>query len=354
MSAMTEIAPAPDYALIKSKQNAAWASGDYARIGTTLQIVGEDLAEAMDMRPDSTVLDVAAGNGNATLAFARRLSRVTSTDYVEKLLQRGQARAEAEGLQVEFKVADAEQLPFEDGAFDAVVSTFGVMFAPNQRKAASEMLRVCRSGGRIGMANWTPDGFIGQPVQGAGQARRAAGRRQVAGAVGKQGLDRGNIRGRGAFDRDHRARICLPLSLAGPIRRLLPHLLRSGAQGVPGARRGRPARARSRSAVDHRALRDGDRRHDAGAFGLRRDCHHQGVMAEWVAVFPQGEPPPTLTTEYCRASSTGSAATWRAACSTPGRGGGGCCAAGSPRRCSRARRRRTGWRSVTGTRRSAP
>ncbi len=169
MSAMTEIAPAPDYALIKSKQNAAWASGDYARIGTTLQIVGEDLAEAMDLRPDSTVLDVAAGNGNATLAFARRLSRVTSTDYVEKLLQRGQARAEAEGLEVEFKVADAEQLPFEDGAFDAVVSTFGVMFAPNQRKAASEMLRVCRSGGRIGMANWTPDGFIGHLFKALGK-----------------------------------------------------------------------------------------------------------------------------------------------------------------------------------------
>jgi SAM-dependent methyltransferase len=169
MSAMTEIAPAPDYAMIKSKQNAAWASGDYARIGTTLQIVGEDLAEAMDLRPDSAVLDVAAGNGNATLAFARRLSRVTSTDYVEKLLRRGQVRAEAEGLEVEFKVADAEQLPFENGAFDAVVSTFGVMFAPNQRKAASEMLRVCRPGGRIGMANWTPDGFIGHLFKALGK-----------------------------------------------------------------------------------------------------------------------------------------------------------------------------------------
>jgi ubiquinone/menaquinone biosynthesis C-methylase UbiE len=151
----------PDYAAIKAKQNSAWASGDYARIGTTLQIVGESLAEAMDLAPDSSVLDVAAGNGNATLAFARRWCEVTSTDYVEALLAQCGARAEAEGLSVSYKVADAEQLPFETGSFDAVVSTFGVMFTPNQLKSASEMLRVCRSGGRIGMANWTPEGFIG-------------------------------------------------------------------------------------------------------------------------------------------------------------------------------------------------
>ncbi|MCL4768083.1 MAG: methyltransferase domain-containing protein [Hyphomicrobiaceae bacterium] len=159
---MTQIPAVPDYAAIKSKQNAAWASGDYARIGTTLQIVGESLAEAMDLSPAAKVLDVAAGNGNATLAFARRWCRVTSTDYVESLLARGRARAEAEALDVDYQVADAEQLPFESGAFDAVVSTFGVMFTPNQLKAASEMLRVCRPGGRIGMANWTPEGFIGQ------------------------------------------------------------------------------------------------------------------------------------------------------------------------------------------------
>jgi ubiquinone/menaquinone biosynthesis C-methylase UbiE len=152
----------PDYAAIKAKQNAAWASGDYARIGTTLQIVGETLAEAMDLRPGSAVLDVAAGNGNATLAFARRWCRVTSSDYVDALLSRGRARAEAEGQDVTFRIADAEHLPFPDAGFDAVVSTFGVMFAPNQGKAASELLRVCRPGGMIGMANWTPEGFIGQ------------------------------------------------------------------------------------------------------------------------------------------------------------------------------------------------
>jgi ubiquinone/menaquinone biosynthesis C-methylase UbiE len=161
MTAMATIAAAPDYAAIKTKQNAAWASGDYARIGTTLQIVGENLAEAMDLTPGSKVLDVAAGNGNATLAFARRWCAVSSTDYVESLLAQGRIRADAEALTVTYQRADAEQLPFETATFDAVVSTFGVMFAPNQLKAASEMLRVCRSGGRIGMANWTPEGFIG-------------------------------------------------------------------------------------------------------------------------------------------------------------------------------------------------
>lgn len=162
MTATAQALQTPDYTAIKAKQNAAWASGDYARIGTTLQIVGEKLAETMNLRPGASVLDIAAGNGNATLAFARRWCDVTSTDYVDALLARGRARAEAEGQIVAFQVADAEQLPFADAHFDAVVSTFGVMFTPNQAKAAGEMLRVCRPGGMIGMANWTPDGFIGQ------------------------------------------------------------------------------------------------------------------------------------------------------------------------------------------------
>ena len=152
----------PDFTAIKAKQNAAWASGDYAVIGTTLQIVGESLAEALDLPPGARVLDVAAGNGNATLAFARRWHDVVSTDYVAELLDKGRARAVAEGANVEFQVADAEDLPFEDGAFDAVVSTFGVMFTPDQTQAASELLRVCRDGGLIGLANWTPESFIGQ------------------------------------------------------------------------------------------------------------------------------------------------------------------------------------------------
>lgn len=152
----------PDYDAIKAKQNATWAAGDYAKIGTTLQIVGEQLAETCDLAPGATVLDVAAGNGNATLAFARRWCRVTSTDYVDALLRKGQARAEAEDLMIAFETADVENLPYEAGAFDAVVSTFGCMFAPNQARTASEMVRVCRPGGTIGMANWTPAGFIGQ------------------------------------------------------------------------------------------------------------------------------------------------------------------------------------------------
>jgi len=162
MNVMTHDAPTPDYAAIKSKQNAAWAAGDYARIGVTLQITGEGLAESMDLPPGAKVLDVAAGNGNATLAFARRWCEVTSTDYVDKLLAQGRARAEAEGLEVAWHTADAERLPFDSGVFDAVVSTFGVMFAPDQMTAADELVRVCRRGGLIGMANWTPDGFIGQ------------------------------------------------------------------------------------------------------------------------------------------------------------------------------------------------
>ena len=152
----------PDYAAIKTKQQAAWASGDYARIGATLQIVGETLAETMDLAPGAEVLDVAAGNGNATLAFARRWCDVTSTDYVDTLLENGRARCEANGLDVAFDIADAENLAFEDQSFDAVVSTFGVMFAPDQKRVAAELLRVCRPGGRIGLANWTPRGFIGE------------------------------------------------------------------------------------------------------------------------------------------------------------------------------------------------
>lgn len=152
----------PDLAAVKTRQQAAWASGDYAVVGTTLQIVGEQLAESCDIHWDQAVLDIAAGNGNATLAAARRGAKVTSTDYVSSLLERGAERARAERLDVKFEVADAEALPYADGSFDAVLSTFGVMFAPDQAKSASELARVCRSGGKIGMANWTPEGFIGQ------------------------------------------------------------------------------------------------------------------------------------------------------------------------------------------------
>jgi ubiquinone/menaquinone biosynthesis C-methylase UbiE len=153
---------APDFTVIKQRQQATWASGDFAVIGTTLQIVGESLAEAADIRAGERVLDVASGNGNATLAAARRFAQVTSTDYVPTLLEKGRARAAAEGLDVEFRVADAEDLPFADGSFDVALSTFGAMFTPDHARPAREMLRVVRGGGRIGLANWTPEGFIGQ------------------------------------------------------------------------------------------------------------------------------------------------------------------------------------------------
>ena len=147
---------------VKGRQQAMWASGDFAVIGSTLQIVGELLCEAVDLQAGERVLDVAAGNGNATLAAARRFAAVTSTDYVPALLESGRRRAEAEGFDIAFKVADAEDLPYPDAGFNVILSTFGVMFAPDHHQAASEMMRVCRKGGRIGLASWTPSGFLGQ------------------------------------------------------------------------------------------------------------------------------------------------------------------------------------------------
>ncbi len=161
-AADTRIRPAADLAALKARQQAAWSSGDYALIGTTLQIVGEELCEALDLRSGQKVLDVAAGNGNVSLAAARRWCVVVATDYVPALLERARERAAAERLIMDFREADAEALPFADASFDAVVSTFGVMFTPDHERAASELVRVCRHGGKIGLANWTPEGFIGQ------------------------------------------------------------------------------------------------------------------------------------------------------------------------------------------------
>jgi ubiquinone/menaquinone biosynthesis C-methylase UbiE len=154
--------PTPDLEVLKSRQQAAWSAGDYALIGTTLQIVGEELCEALDVRAGQRVLDVAAGNGNVSLAAARRGCEVMATDYVPALREQARVRAAAERLNIEFRQADAEALPFGDAAFDVVVSTYGVMFTPDQDRAAAELVRVCRHGGKIGLANWTPEGFIGQ------------------------------------------------------------------------------------------------------------------------------------------------------------------------------------------------
>ncbi len=161
-AALHAVAPPPDLAAIKTRQQATWASGDYAVIGTTLSLVGESLCESVDLRAGQNVLDVACGNGAATLAAARRFCKVTGLDYVKALLARGEERAQAERLDVAFVEGDAEAMPFLDGQFDAAISTFGVMFTPDHARAAREMARVVRRGGKIGLASWTPDGFVGQ------------------------------------------------------------------------------------------------------------------------------------------------------------------------------------------------
>jgi ubiquinone/menaquinone biosynthesis C-methylase UbiE len=155
-------APTPDLAAVKARQQAAWASGDYAVVGTTIQIVAELLVEAVDPRAGQRCADVAAGSGNTALACARRGCEVVAVDYVPALLERGRRRATAEGLVVDFREGDAEALPLEDHRYDRVTSSFGVMFTADHRRAAHELLRVVKPGGAIGLANWTPQGVIGR------------------------------------------------------------------------------------------------------------------------------------------------------------------------------------------------
>jgi SAM-dependent methyltransferase len=152
----------PHSATIKGRQQMTWSSGDYGAVAALVHPVAERLCDSADLQAGWRVLDVAAGTGNATLAAARRGSHALGIDYVPALLERGRDRAAAEGLAVEFREGDAEALPVPDGGFDAVVSVFGVMFAPDQERAAGELLRACRPGGRIALANWTPDGFVGE------------------------------------------------------------------------------------------------------------------------------------------------------------------------------------------------
>jgi len=152
----------PDTSAIKERQQKTWTSGNYAMVGNLLVVMGEQLCDAVDLRAGEKVLDVATGSGNTALSAARRFCETTAIDYVPELIEQAKSRAQAERLEVSFEVGDAESLPYADASFDVVLSTLGVMFAPNQEKAASEMLRVCRPGGKIGLANWTPDGFIGQ------------------------------------------------------------------------------------------------------------------------------------------------------------------------------------------------
>jgi SAM-dependent methyltransferase len=158
-----------DIATVKQRQQAAWAAGDYSAVGARILITSELLCEAADLRAGEEVLDVACGSGNASLAAARRFCQVVGVDYVPALLDRARRRADAEGLDVAFKEADAEDLPFPDDSFDVVLSTCGAMFAPDQEQAARELLRVVRPGGRIGMVNWTPDSYVGELFRAIGR-----------------------------------------------------------------------------------------------------------------------------------------------------------------------------------------
>ena len=172
-SPKTQAPLTPDLAAIKRGQQATWASGDYHMIGTQIAIVSELLIEALDLHSTERILDVATGSGNAAMAAARRGCSVVGIDYVPALLVRARRRVEADGLTVDFVAGDAEDLPFDDGSFDVVSSVFGAMFAPNQERSASELVRACRPGGRIGLVAHTPQGFIGQLFRTiAGTSRR--------------------------------------------------------------------------------------------------------------------------------------------------------------------------------------
>ncbi len=151
-----------DLEAVKQVQQKIWSAGDFSMVAGTVGIVGEELCEAVEVLPDERVLDVACGSGNTTIPAARRAwGNTIGLDYVPELLERGRERAAAERLEIEFVEGDAENLPFDDASFDVVLSSFGAMFAPNQQRTADELLRVCKPGGRIGMANWVPDGFVG-------------------------------------------------------------------------------------------------------------------------------------------------------------------------------------------------
>lgn len=166
---MTTQRETADLGVVKERQQRTWSAGDYTRVGNPLVLMGENLVEAADVRSGQKVLDVATGSGNTALSAARRFCETTGVDYVPDLIERARQRAAVEGLEAAFDVGDAEKLPYPDASFDVVLSTIGVMFAPDQDRAASELLRVCRPGGRIGLANWTPDSFVGALLRTVGK-----------------------------------------------------------------------------------------------------------------------------------------------------------------------------------------
>ena len=267
-----------DLKAVKTRQQGAWSSGDYAVVGTTLQIVGEELCEALDVRSGQKVLDVAAGNGNVSLAAARRWCNVISTDYVPALLERAKERAAAERLDIEFMEADAEALPFADASFDVVVSTFGVMFTPDQDRAGGEMLRVCRRGGKIGLANWTPESFIGQLFKTLGKHIPPPAGVKSPSLWGSEARLRELFPAQYATVDDEDQAVRLPLSLAGALARGVPHLLRPAPQGL--------RRAPAAAAGCPRARRDGadgtlqplGRQHPRAAQRLSRGRRHYPLV----------------------------------------------------------------------------
>ena len=227
-----------DLGAVKARQQGAWSVGRLRRRGHDAADRRREPVRGARPARGSSVLDVAAGNGNATLAAARRWCDVTSTDYVPALLESGRRRAQAEGHVVTFQQADAEKLPFADGSFDAVVSTFGVMFTPDQQQAARELARVCKPGGQIGLANWTPDSFVGQLFKLIGQyLPPAAGVKSPALWGTRERLDELFAGTRGA-DPGGEARVRVSLPLAAPLDRGLPHLLRPAQPDLRRARRG--------------------------------------------------------------------------------------------------------------------
>ena len=264
-----------DLATIKSRQQAAWSSGDYAVVGTTLQIVGEQLCEALDLRSGQSVLDVAAGNGNVTLAAARRGGEVTSTDYVPALLERGRARAAAEGFSIVMQEADAEALPFADASFDVVVSTFGVMFTPNQDKAAAELMRVCKPGGKIGLANWTPEGFIGQLFKTIGKHMPPPAGVKSPALWGTRARMTEMFGAKAAAIAIDVAEFQLPLPLGRALARRVQDLLRAGAQDLRGAAGAGAVVAARRSAGARRDIQPVGRRLAGGAERVSRDRDHE-------------------------------------------------------------------------------
>ena len=268
----------PDLAAVKSRQHGAWSSGDYAVIGTSLQIVGEELCEALDIRSGQKVLDVAAGNGNVSLAAARRWCDVVATDYVPALLERARERASAERLAIEFREADAEALPFQDGTFDVVVSTFGVMFTPDQERAAAELIRVCRPGGKIGLANWTPEGFIGRLFKTIGRHLPPPAGVKSPALWGTRGRITEMFGSHASSIKLEPRDLHVPLSLATALAGRVQDLLWTVAQGLCRARaRGAIGLDRRSDRADRRIQPIG-RRHDGGARRIPRDRHHPALM----------------------------------------------------------------------------